>query len=129
MSIRDRTSSDPFVRIYLDDGTGTATCEGDGADCLYQSRSKSKTINPKFNEHFRHVITDPRVVQEASSASTPCHFVLKIWDEDGMHGEDAMGQVRIPIVITNNNEATVKWYPVQEGGQGELEVKVEIIKE
>ena len=125
LSVKDQDSSDPFVRIYLDDATNTsaATFDGDGADCLFQSRSKSKTTNPKFNEHFRHSI----IHDDGTTSSSSYTFVLSIFDEDGMHGEDAMGRVRIPIALTGST-ATAEWYPVQDGGQGELQVKLQVEK-
>lgn len=139
MSVKDRTSSDPFVRIYLDDGGQTTATTSDYFDddknCLFQSRSKSKTVNPKFNETFRHTLRDPDLVNRITASANDeipcCWFVLKLFDEDGMHGEDAMGQVRIPIVIRNDDDddddaTRYQWYAVEEGGQGELQVKLQV---
>jgi len=122
-SVKDRTTSDPFVRIYL----GTLADED---DYLFQSRSKSQTIHPKFNEKFRHTITEPDVVERVMNKEQDACFVLKIYDEDGMHGEDAMGYVQVPIVVatstgSDNEPAIGQWYPVQDG-QGELQVKLQV---
>ena len=130
-SIKDRTSSDPFVRIYLDDGTKasrSSTFDGEGADCLYQSRSKSKTVDPKWNEHFRHTISDPAVVERLVGGQG--HLVLSLFDDDGMHGEDAMGRVRIPVQVVaaaSKDEMVATWYPVSEGGQGEVQAKLQVV--
>lgn len=130
LSVKDRDSSDPFVRIYLDDGgvdRVARTFDGDGADCLFQSRAKSRTVNPKYNEKFRHTIHDPNVISKVKAGtSSTCYFVFSIFDEDGMHGEDAMGRIRIPISLEGSTAA--EWYPVEEGGQGELQVKLEVFK-
>ena len=86
-------------------------------------------MNPKFNEKFRHAVTDASVVTRVVEGQAPVpSFVLSIFDDDGMHGEDGMGQLRIPLVLTTSSEpATFKWYTVQGGGQGELQVKLEVV--
>jgi len=119
LTVMDRTSSDPFVRVYFMDAAADD-------DYLFQSRSKSQTVNPKFNEKFHHTITDPQIVarvQMQKDKSESCYFVLRLYDEDGMYGEDAMGFVKVPLVV--NNDPTCEWYPVQEG-QGELQVKLQV---
>uniref|UniRef100_A0A7S3P819 C2 domain-containing protein n=1 Tax=Amphora coffeiformis TaxID=265554 RepID=A0A7S3P819_9STRA len=127
LSVQDLTSSDPFVRVYLGSNN-----QADNDDYLFQSRSKSQTVNPKFNEKFRITITDPdlvaRILQSNDGAGGS--FLLRIYDEDGMHGEDSMGYVQVPIIVdSNNNEesttTTCEWYAVQDG-QGELQVKLQV---
>ena len=125
LSIKDRTSSDPFVRLYLDDGSSSCSFDSDDG-CLFQSRAKSQTVDPKFNEKFHTTLTDASVVDRVISGGA-VSFVLSIFDEDGMHGEDGMGFVRVPITTESSDEATLQWYPVEGGGQGELQVKLEVV--
>lgn len=92
-------------------------------DYLFQSRSKSETLNPKFNEKYDYTM------QDAGQGETN-YVVLRLFDDDAMHGEDTMGTVRLPLkpAMTESH-----WYPVEKGegefacenASGELQVKVE----
>jgi Ca2+-dependent lipid-binding protein len=96
LTIKDLNSSDPFVRVY----TGTET----GDDYAFQSKCKSKTTSPTFNEKFRYTVTgDVKQV------------IFRIFDDDGMHGEDPMGTVVVPIHVGMDDTG---WYPVTPGEGG-----------
>jgi len=136
LSVRDRASSDPFVRVFLNKNNGNQVPADDDDDYLFQSRSKSQTVDPKFNEKFRTSITDPEMVariletRDGGGTGGGGSFVLRIYDEDGMHGEDSMGYVQVPITFdksttTTTTTTTCEWYPVQDG-QGELQVKLQV---
>jgi Ca2+-dependent lipid-binding protein len=112
LTIKDVNSSDPFVRVY----TGTET----GDDYAFQSKCKSKTTSPAFNDKFRYTVTG-NVKQ----------VIFRIFDDDGMHGEDNMGTVVVPIHVGMDETG---WYPVAPGegdffcsnASGELHVKITV---
>lgn len=120
---KDRTSSDPFVRIYE-----SANDKAD--DYLWQSRSKSKTLDPKWNDKFTHIVEGPLAEQIIQGDET-AKLVCIVMDDDGMHGEDPMGTVLLPLRLGESCE----WYKVEVGqgefacgnATGEIQIKVEAV--
>lgn len=45
--IKDVNSSDPFVRIYKNESDGME-------DYVFQSKCKTKTLDPQFNDKYRY---------------------------------------------------------------------------
>jgi hypothetical protein len=109
LAIKDLQSSDPFVRVY-------ASKKDKLEDYLFQSKCKSKTSDPSFNDRFKYslnAIDEEKLV----NGDDGMNAVLCIFDDDGMHGEDPMGMVIIPLTL-KMVEAAV-WYPVGKG-EGEF---------
>lgn len=121
LAVKDRGSSDPFVRIYAN-----AT---DGADdYIWQSRSKSQTLDPKWNDKFTHILEGSLAEQLIQGGTI--HLICRVMDDDGMHGEDAMGTTLLPIKLGSSCE----WYKVEKGegefacanATGEIQIKLEV---
>jgi len=119
LAVKDRNSSDPFVRIYAKESDGIE-------DYLFQSRSKSATLNPKFNEKYDYTLQNAEVESTA-------YVMLRLFDDDAMHGEDPLGTVRLPLKLDTTTES--EWYPVEKGegefacenASGELQIKLEML--
>jgi Ca2+-dependent lipid-binding protein len=91
--------------------------DNQGDDYLFQSKCKSKTVEPSFNDKFNFALTSEDT--EAIKNGGTVELILRVFDDDGMHGEDAMGTVVIPLSSTLHSESS-EWYPVGPGS-GEFE--------
>jgi Ca2+-dependent lipid-binding protein len=124
LAVKDRHSSDPFVRFYANDAANDD-------DYLFQSRSKSETLNPKFNETFEYTLQGSQADHVTQGGTV--NLILRLFDDDGMHGEDPLGTVHLPLKLDMSSSA--QWYPVEKGegeyvcanASGELNVKVTVV--
>lgn len=128
----DYSTSDPFVRIFeSDDGTTIPTGSKLDRDYLFQSRCKSDTLNPKFNEKFTYIPKDDAKLDQVLRGGT-IHLLLGVFDDDEMHGEDPLGIVKLALQL--DMAGTAEWYPVEKGegdffcekASGELSIKVSV---
>lgn len=125
----DYSTSDPFVRIYeSDDGITIAPGSKLDSDYLFQSRCKSDTLNPKFNQEFTYTPQDTKLDQVLRGGTI--YLLLGVFDDDEMHGEDPLGAVKLALQLDMAGAA--EWYPVEKGygdlfcenASGELSIKV-----
>jgi Ca2+-dependent lipid-binding protein len=126
LAVKDVQSSDPFVRIYED---GTLGID----DYLFQSRCKSETVHPKFNEKFQFYLNATNT--ERILRGDLVNIVLCVFDDDAMHGEDPLGTVRIPLKLDMSTpDANNEWYTIEAGegdfccekASGELNVRISL---
>ena len=120
LAIKDLQSSDPFVRVYAN---------GDD-DYMFQSKCKSETTDPSFNDKFTYSLnaTDAEKLVKGDDG---VNVILRVFDDDAMHGEDPMGTVVVPLKL---GMAEAVWYPVGKGegefvcdkASGELHVKITV---
>jgi len=128
--IKDLTSSDPFVCVYYrDHGLN---------DYIFQSKCKVKTLEPAFNDKFTFELTkeDSQKMEKGESVD----LTFRLFDDDGMHGEDSMGTFVVSITTANMAAAAsdggggVTWYKIGPGdgdyfcsnASGELGVKISV---
>jgi hypothetical protein len=125
LAIKDLQSSDPFVRVYANE-------KDELEDYLFQSKCKSKTSDPSFNDKFKYSLNNATDAEKLVKGDNGVNAILRIFDDDGMHGEDPMGTVIIPLTLKMADAAV--WYPVNKGegefvcnnASGELNVKITV---
>jgi hypothetical protein len=93
------------VRVY-------ASEKDELEDYLFQSKCKSKTLDPAFNDRFNYSL-NAIDAEKLVNGDDGVNAVLRNFDDDGMHGEDPMGTVIIPLTL-KMAEAAV-WHPVGKG--------------
>lgn len=100
-------------------------------DYLFQSKCKSETVNPKFNEKFQFHLNEANT--ESILRGDLVNLVLRVFDDDAIHGEDPLGTVRIPLKM-DMSSASSEWYAIEPGegefycekASGEINVKISL---
>lgn len=101
--------ADPYVKVYV------------GPALVFTTKSKSTTLNPDWDEIYRHSIdvSDP----DWSSATV----VFSLMDKDTVGSDDPLGEVQLPLKSTNGPlTLDVKDSAKSHGAKGTLTVALKL---
>jgi hypothetical protein len=111
-------SSDPYVKVKHGEAT------------IGKTKIIRKTLNPEWNSDIFSICLLSRALEMH-------RFIeCEIYDHDQLSSDDPMGEIMIPLPVSQNYSST-RWYPVANGtgnhycndATGEILVKVEVIED
>jgi len=103
-------TSDPFAVIRF---RGSSRCTN-----TWKTRVIDKTLTPMWDERF--------VLDLEETAKT---FVLDVFDDDILGGNDFLGRVSLPLDSIVNGKVEQKWYPLSSMDDDALEESEEVVVE
>lgn len=118
-----KKSSDPYAVIFW----GGGKCG--------KTQTKSKTLNPDWNENFKIKVESKYMKQLLRGDPTYSVVNVVIFDKDKFSRKDPLGTVTIPLVFVGNpTNLPATWYTIEKGQEpyyckkasGELEIQLAV---
>lgn len=83
-----KKSSNPYIEVW----------KNLPSDMVGKTKTVSKTLKPSYDESF-YMQWDEKALSRCLSKSHQAKITLQIWDDKGMSGREAMGEVTVPIPL------------------------------